>query len=216
MEPPGARGILYMALKNLRFLGTLFLLITLVSSWIPTGNANALSGSKAGSLPTLQAFASQVKTGKAEDLVGMYIPDILAAQVTKQPEGNSAFVTSWPNYVTQFSAASKYGSIGLLAHNHLAGKNFSQLGKNQSFHLVHGNGTTTVFVVTEILRFQALEPNSVSSKFKNLDNGASLSASDLFTLVYNRPGMVVLQTCIAAEGNASWGRLFIIAEPLTK
>ena len=215
-EPLGARGIFQMAHKNIRFLFILFLLITLGSSWIPTGQAQALSSSMARDLPTLQDFARQIKTGKAEDLVGIYIPEVLAAQVTKQPEGNAAFVTSWPNFVTQFSDASKFGSTGLLAHNYLAGQGFSQLDKNQTFHLVHGNGTISTFVVTEILRYQALEPNSVTSAFRDLNTGASLTASDLFMKVYNRSGMVVFQTCISAGGNASWGRLFIIAEPLTR
>ena len=205
-----------MALKNIRFLAILCLLITLGSFWIPTGQAQALTGPKAGDLPTLQAFASQIKTGTADDLVGIYIPELLAAQVIQQPEGNAGFVTPWPNFVTQFSTASRFGSTGLLAHNYLAGRGYSQLGKNQTFHLVYGNGRTSTFVVTEILRYQALEPNSVTSSFKDLENGTLLSASELFLKVYNRPGMVIFQTCISAEGDPSWGRLFIIAEPLSE
>jgi hypothetical protein len=205
-----------MALKHFRFIATLCLLVTLGSSWIPTRLAQALADSPTGSLPSLQAFASQLKNGKAEVLAGIYIPELLAAQVTQQPAGNAGFVTSWPNFVTQFSTAHKLGSIGLLAHNHLAGQTFSQLGKNQTFQLVYGNGTTSTFVVTEILRYQALEPNSVSGKFRDLEKGESLSASDLFLKVYDRPGMIILQTCISAKGNSAWGRLFIIAEPLSK
>ena len=203
-----------MALKHIRFIAALCLLVTIGSSWIPTRLAHALAGSPTGRLPSLQAFASQFKNGKAEVLAGVYIPELLAAQVTQQPAGNAGFVTAWPNYVTQFSTASRFGSIGLLAHNYLAGRSFSQLGKNQTFHLVYGNGRAVTFVVTEILRYQALEPNSVTSTFKDLESGALLSTSELFLRLYNRPGVVVLQTCISAEGNSSWGRLFIIAEPL--
>lgn len=205
-----------MALKHLRFVSILCLLITLGTSWIPRGQAHALTAPRVGNLPSLQAFASQIKTGTANDLVGVYIPEILAAQVTSQPKGDAGFVTPWPDFVTQFSDAARFGSTGLLAHNYLAGQSFSQLGKNQTFNLIHGDGTTFAFVVTGILRYQALEPNSVTSTFKNLETGESLTASELFLQVYDRPGMVILQTCIAANGNPSWGRLFIIAEPLTK
>lgn len=205
-----------MALRYIRFIPILCILVSLGSSWIPTGRAQALTGHQAGDLASLQAFASQIKTGKAEDLVGIFVPDLLAAQVTGQPEGNAEFVTPWPNFVTQFSAASRFGSTGLLAHNYLAGQSFSQLSENQTFHLIYGNGNTSAFVVTDILRYQALEPDNVSSGFKDLDTGESLTASELFKKVYNRPGMVVFQTCITAGGNSSWGRLFVIAEPLSK
>ena len=203
-----------MALKHIRLFSILCLLITLGSSWIPRGQARALTGPRVGDLPSLQAFANEIKTGKAEELVGLYIPEILAAQVTSQPRGDAGFVNPWPNFVTVFSDASKFGSTGLLAHNYLAGQGFSQLKKHQTLNLIHGNGTTSLFVVTEILRYRAQEPNSVTSTFKNLENGESLTASELFLKVYDRPGMVILQTCISAEGNASWGRLFIIAEPI--
>jgi hypothetical protein len=148
-------------------------------------------------------------------LRGIYIPEILAAQIVQQPEGNDEFVSPWDNIVTQFDPASDFGSTGLLAHNYLAGKSFLLVKKNQKFHLVYGDGRTSEFVVTEILRYQAPETNSASSVFKDLVNGESLTASELFLKAYNRPGMVVFQTCITAEGNASWGRLFIIAEPIS-
>jgi hypothetical protein len=201
-----------MALKNYRIISFLCLLIIVGSSWIPTGQAQALTGD----IPTLAAFVSQVKNGRAEDLVGVYIPGQLAAQVARQPKGNTEFVTTWPNFVTQLSSASKFGSTGLIAHNHLAGQGYAGLATNQTFHLVYGNGTTSEFVVTEIQQYQALEPNSVSSTFKNLVNGESLSASELFLQAYDRPGMVVLQTCISTTQDSAWGRLFIIAEPVAK
>jgi hypothetical protein len=215
-EPWGALGIFQMALTNSRFLPTLYLLITLLSFWFPTGEAKALTAPQADDLPTLQAFVNRVKTGKAEDLVGVYVPEVFAAQVAMQPTGDAGFVTPRPNFVTQFSLASRFGSTGLLAHNYLAGKSFSQLSENQTFHLIYGDGSVSTFMVTDILRYQALEPNSVSSTFKDLDNSESLTSSELFLKVYNRPGMVIFQTCISANGNSAWGRLFIIAEPLTK
>jgi phage tail protein X len=42
-----------------------------------------------------------------------------------------------------------------------------------------------------------------------------LTATDLFNHVYATGDRLVLQTCIANHGQASWGRLFIIAQPVT-
>jgi hypothetical protein len=49
----------------------------------------------------------------------------------------------------------------------------------------------------------------------DLDADQQLSASDLFYMMYNSDNSVVLQTCIANEGISSWGRLFVIAVPLS-
>jgi len=83
-------------------------------------------------------------------------------------------------------------------------------------HLVFGDGRTAPYVVTESLRFQALQPNSVYSAFVSLANGAQIGAADLFAEVYDRPGALILQTCIQADGLSTWGRLFVVAQPLVE
>jgi hypothetical protein len=85
--------------------------------------------------------------------------------------------------------------------------------EGQKFFLVYGDGQVASFRVSEILRFQALQPYSSESNFVDLQNDASLTTTELFKKVYGRPGQAVLQTCIEADGIASWGRLFVIAEP---
>jgi hypothetical protein len=63
------------------------------------------------------------------------------------------------------------------------------------------------------MRFQALEPESVSSSFRNLDRNEVLSAAEMFNRAYVGGNRLVFQTCIGAEGNVSWGRLFVVAVP---
>jgi hypothetical protein len=101
----------------------------------------------------------------------------------------------------------------LLAHNTLAGRDFSRLSIGQQVRLVYGDGRVEDFLVANILRFQASNPESVSSSFLNLDRNETLSAGEMFTRTYTGERHLVFQTCIAANGNASWGRLFIIAVP---
>ena len=88
-----------------------------------------------------------------------------------------------------------------------------ELGVGQEVRLVYGNGKVEYFVITEILRYQALEPNSQLSSFRSLDHSEILSAEQMFKRVYAGERHVTFQTCIAANGTVSWGRLFVVAEP---
>ena len=164
-------------------------------------------------IPPLDEFIAEVMNDEVDVLRGVYIPDVLADSVVLQPEENPGYISSGKDTLTQFELASQYGSTGLLAHNYLAGKSFFLLEKGLLIYLIYGDGRIESFVITQFMRFQALEPNSVTSDFIDLDSGESVSASRLFLEVYNTPGYVVLQTCISAHGSNLWGRLFIIAEP---
>lgn len=203
-----------MALKFIRSIPFLSLIFILSTTLIPMGSVRALNDQfNEADLPLLNEFVNQVKNGQAGELRGIYIPELLAARIVQQPANNNQFVSPRQNTVTQFGLASRVGSTGLLAHNYLAGERFFFLKENQKFYLVYGDGQVSAFVVTEILRYQALEPASTSSKFVGLESDDILLASELFSKVYDRDGDVVLQTCIEAEENLIWGRLFVIAEP---
>jgi hypothetical protein len=203
-----------MALKSIRSILTLSFLFILFSTLIPTRAVQALSSHfSTGRLPLLDAFVSQIKNGQADDLRGVYVPEILAARVVQQPMGKNEFVSPRQGIATQFGLASQFGSTGLLAHNYLAGESFSLLKEGQKFYLIYGSGRTSAFVVKEILKYRALEPTSTSSDFVDLENSDLLTASELFSKIYDRQGQVIFQTCIYAEGNRAWGRLFVIAEP---
>jgi len=204
-----------MALKSIRsILNVSFLFFILFTTVIPFDNTHALNnGSAGGNLPLLDALVSPLNGGQAESVRGIYIPDLLTAPVVQQPFENREFISTEENTLTQFGLASNFGSIGLLAHNYLAGASFSQLERGQKFYLIYGDGRMSAFVVTEIFRYQALNPNSTSGKFVDLETNRLLTARDLFTKVYKRRGQVIFQTCIAEGQEPSWGRLFIISEP---
>jgi hypothetical protein len=214
METSGAPGKIEMALKSIRSILLISFILILFSTLIPGTTVRALSSHfRTSRLPLLDAFVREIKNGQAQEVRGVYIPELLAARVVQQPTGNTEFVSPRQGIATQFDMASRLGSTGLLAHNYLAGESFSLLEEGQKFYLIYGNGQTSVFVVTAILKYRALEPASASSDFVNLENSALLTTSELFSTIYNRPGQVIFQTCISAEGNPSWGRLFVIAEP---
>ncbi len=201
-----------MALKsNLSILIVSFTLILLVIL-LPGRPARAMDRSMVR-LPVLEEFVNQVTDGNAGELRGVYVPDVLAVSVVQQPQSDDYYVSSRPKVVTQFAPAARLGSTGLLAHNFLAGESFSLLEEGQGLYLIYGDGQISDYVVTQTLHYQALEPDNTLSQFVSLDNGGLETASEVFTEVYNRPGRLIFQTCISADGNPSWGRLFVIAEP---
>jgi len=168
----------------------------------------------AATLPAFVDFVNVVQNGNAKTLRGVYVDDVFALPIIQQPSGSPAFVSRNDGGLTQFGMAAQYGNIGLLAHNDLSGKWFSDLSIGKQVRLVYGDGRSESFVITKILRYQALQPNSPYSSFRNIDkNEEILTAEQMFKNVYLGEHHVTFQTCIGAYGNPSWGRLFVIAEP---
>jgi hypothetical protein len=193
----------------------IFAFIILLSALPSSGVVHALAGPFDGTtLPSLDNFIAQVGDGQSGALRGVYIPGILAAPVVQQPSGMDDFVSPWQNIITQFSLASRQGSTGLLAHNYLAGEAFELLREGQEIDLIDGSGTVSTFTVTEILRYQALQTGSTTTRFLDPKSGATIASADLFSRVYSQPGQVIFQTCIQANGNPAWGRLFVVASPV--
>jgi hypothetical protein len=188
-------------------------LVFLLTGYFLNPQLTQAIGSSENSLPDFPDFNKSVQNGEAGLLRGIYVPNILALPIIQQPANQPYYVSNRNREVTQFSIASQYGNIGLLAHNNLSGKFFSQLTTDQEVRLVYGDGKTEYFIVKNILRFQALQPESISSSFRNMDRNEIISAGEMFNRAYVGERHLVFQTCIEANGNASWGRLFILAVP---
>lgn len=139
--------------------------------------------------------------------------DDFSYAVVQQPSGYAAYVSTESDKITQFGMASSYGSIGMIAHNNLAGARFSLLQVGDTITLVYGDGSARKFTVTQIKQYQALSPTSPYSQFVSLGDSSTITATQLFMDTYGQSGRLVLQTCISKDGVSSWGRLFIIASP---
>ena len=171
-------------------------------------------GNAESALPNFADFVQQVQNGEANVLRGVYVSDVLALPVAQQPEDDPNYVSSNDGEATQFSTASQYRNVGLLAHNNRSGRSFLQLALGQEVRLVYGDGKVENFIVTEILHFQALQPKSVSSVFRSVNSNEILSAQQMFNRVYSGARHVTFQTCIKANGSWNWGRLFVVAMPI--
>ena len=193
-------------------LNTILLLAVLGCLFVHPAPALALENGGT-TLPTFVEFAKAVQNSEATLLRGVYVPDVLALPIIQQPTGNAGYVSSKLGEVTQFGMAAQFGNIGLLAHNHLSGSSFSQLAIGQEVRLVYGNGKVEYFVIAQIMQFQALDPNSPYSSFRDVTGNETMTAEQLFNKVYRGERHVTFQTCIASGESLSWGRLFIIATP---
>lgn len=197
--------------KKQAFSASLLIVIALTLA-LPT---QAFAMDIPGSVPNLPSFIDSIIDGNAAELRGIYVEGLIAFPVVQQPYGNPGYVSSTDAVVTQFSVASEVGNLGLLAHNHLAGAVFPQLKKGDTIILIYGDGHTQGFLVDDIQQYKATDPLSPYSYFKDLSSDTTLSALDLFNKVYRGDYHLTLQTCIENEGNLSWGRLFIIANPVS-
>jgi hypothetical protein len=178
---------------------------------------NTFSGAALGKeqlpQPDFKDFIDLVENDNGNMLSGVYIPNVLALPIVQQPTGDAGYVSGRDDEATQFELASQYGNVGLLAHNYLSGRFFEHLEVGEEVRLVYGDGKVEYFIITEVLRYQAFDPDSQWSSFRNLDNEDVLSAEQMFTRAYAGAWHVTFQTCIEADGNSSWGRLFVIAVP---
>ncbi len=162
----------------------------------------------------LRNFIATVYTGQTNTITGLFVDDQFAMDVAQQPSSNPGYISSDENTVTEFRLARDYGTIGMLAHNYLAGESFYNLSIGQVVYLVFGDGSVQPYTIANVLSYQALQPNSPYSNFVNLDDPEEyLTAADLFYSIYGQEDALVLQTCIENQGIDTWGRLFIIAIP---
>jgi hypothetical protein len=207
--------------RMLRLTVSTLLVLLLAAGWLtpimsPAG-ANDVSKAalSALQLPNLSEFSSSLLNGSPGTLVGVYADGVMALPVVQQPENNPGFVSSNQGVLTQFRMAGDYGSTGILAHNTLAGADFFNLNIGQEIVLIYGDGTYKNYTITYTDSYQALSPRSPYSSFIELgDSAIQLTAADLFRRIYAQEDRLVFQTCIEAYGDTSWGRLFVIAEPV--
>jgi hypothetical protein len=189
---------------------SLFLLI--IAAFLPY-SVSAAPLADSSILPNLTSFSSSIQNGDGKVIRGAYADELFALSIVQQPSNNAGYVSTIDNTLTQFGMASQFGNIGLLAHDYLSGQYFFQLMPGMGIQLVYGDGRIENYQVTHIYRYRATSPSSVTSDFVDLDTKEYLTASALFTKVYKGSRHVTFQTCISQDGNSSWGRYFVIADP---
>ena len=149
-----------------------------------------------------------------EEVSGLYLGNRRFLHAVSQPSGKPEYVSSMSDVVTNFQLASRYGNIGLIAHNYLAGRHFLDLKIDDVVHVMDGKRRTRLYRVTKIYQYQALNPRSPRSNFIDLENSNHCTAKEVFERVYMGKHHLVLQTCIRKGDIEEWGRQFVIADPI--
>lgn len=211
---------LYLSLPRLAlFLLVLILSLTVTSpafaSSIPTGPITSPELTRDVQSPLereraeLRSFISTVKDPQRTSIpVAVFAPGVLANPILQQPAGNAVFVSSQAEALTQFRLATAQGSLGLLAHNTLAGERFFDLKPGDTIYVVYGDSHYERYVIYNYNDYQALTPRL----FEDLQTGERYSDYEVFYRVYDGNGKkLVLQTCVEKDGNYTWGRRFIFA-----
>lgn len=188
-------------------------LVIIVFSLLLTPISARADGYGELSFPNFSNFVESLQDGEADVVKGVFVPGVLAFPVIQQPVGNPGYVSQSADTITQFSMAAEVGNVGLLAHNHLAGQSFTNLKAGDEVRLVYGDGKIEYFTVTQALQYQALQPYSPYSEFRDLETSQTITADKLFRMVYRGDRHVTFQVCIEANGIDAWGRLFVIAQP---
>lgn len=164
----------------------------------------------------LRNFVGSVRNNQADSVTGIYAPGLFELPVTGQPAGDESIIYEDENMLTQYSTPAQYGVIAILAHNYLnSGKLLEQLSAGQEVYVVYGDGKVAPYTISTVQYYQALDPHNVRSDFRDLNGpgGQVISYSQLFDHVYTTAGQLVFQTCLKANGEWSWGRIFISADP---
>ena len=190
---------------------------TVSANIIKTGQSGFgfFEGTVESSIPSLTDFARSVQNDQPDQVTGIFVQGVLAFPVIQQPKSNPGYVSDLPDTVTQFRMASQHHTIGLLAHDYLAGSTFTNILPGTEIFLVFGKGKMRHYQVYEVQQYQALSPSDPYSKFVNLSDQRSFSADQLFYHTYGLGhDLLVLQTCISTPSTPSWGRIFIIARPV--
>lgn len=164
-------------------------------------------------IPVTGASAASMATAMTSDVSRVSVEKVFDYSVVQQPKNNPAFVSEEKGKLTQFRMAGQYGSLGLLAHNYLAGAPFEQVKVGDLVNVTYADGSVKTFKVEQTLRYQALTPTSPYSKFVDLQTNKTMNVTAVFTSIYGVKDRLVLQTCIEKNKEPSWGRLFIIAVP---
>ncbi len=187
---------------------------TQAPSWTPAPTQPPTATPLPTLSPELESFIGTVSDGSASVVRGVYVDNVLKLPVIQQPKGDWAFVSLNDGETTQFQSAAANGVTGILAHNFLSGRYFFNLQLGQTVDIVYGDGHLASYKITDMHRYQKLDPKTLYSRFIDLTSGENISSSDLFNREYTGAKRVEFQTCIEKDGEGSWGLLFVIATPI--
>jgi len=143
------------------------------------------------------------------------VPGVFDFSVVQQPNDQS-WVSLKNGEVTEHLKSHYIPNVILLAHNHLAGREFFKINLGD-FVYVYFENRSESFRITKIYRYQSIEPvtgDYVFTDLIDLETGKEYPWEDVEILAYAGDYHLTFQTCIEKDRNPTWGLIFIIGEPV--
>jgi hypothetical protein len=101
-------------------------------------------------------------------------------------------------------------ALTFLAHIELDGQYFDDIKQDEIIY--YFDKEWAAYQVKEIIVAEASDPYSKYTYL--LIHDLWRPPIETYMLIYGQAGKLILQTCVERHGNYSWGRLFVIAEPI--
>lgn len=162
----------------------------------------------------LGELIARVTNGNADQVVGSYIPDLLAAEVLQQPEDQPDWISPDAGTLTQYRAASQLGNLGLLASKDSAAALFDQMAAGLPVTIIQGDGSLREYSIAGILTFQAIDPTDPNSDYLIQPVGVHVPYSELLNCIYGGEEHLVFESTIDKPDVPNWGKLFVVAFPV--
>lgn len=135
--------------------------------------------------------------------------------IMQQPNGDTMYVSSKANMITQFSRPADNGVTALLAHNYRSGVQFYELAVGQKITVTYGGSITRDYEVVSMNRFQKVIPSDRYSDLIDLETNITMTSTEVYNRFYRGTPRVTFQTCLEKDGNLEWGLYFVVAEPVS-
>lgn len=171
------------------------------------------SANPANNQDDLGELIASVTNGNPAQVVGGYIPAVLAARVIQQPVDQPGWVSPEAGTLTEYHPASQLGNLGLLAPTETAQALFDQMAAGQNLTIIQGDGSLREYQISVIMTFQALDPANPNSDYLILPVGVRIPYDELLNCVYGGSDHVVFETTIHQPDVPNWGKLFVAAFP---
>jgi hypothetical protein len=136
--------------------------------------------------------------------------------IVQQPAGDSMYVSSRVNLLTQFSRPAQNGVTALLAHNYRSGIQFYDLRPGQKITITYGGLITREYRVVSIDKFQKLVSSDTLSDLIDLQTNTRVTSTEVYKRFYSGEPHLTFQTCLEKDGKLDWGLYFVVADPLPK
>ncbi|MFM8321895.1 MAG: hypothetical protein ACKOC5_13360, partial [Chloroflexota bacterium] len=95
----------------------------------------------------------------------------------------------------------------------LSGGKFYQVQVGQPLWVVYSSDHIHRYRVTEIRKYQKVDPFSLTSDLIDLTTQERLTVDQVYDHYYQGDHHVTLQTCLEGAGRSDWGLTFVVAEP---